>query len=67
MRKPIGVWILLDSGPWNYENFGTLDEAMLTARTLRTGPPLFPAYRVWIAPPARVELKPALAKFRKAR
>ncbi len=57
-RKPIGVWMLLDSGvPWNFENFATLDEAMITARTLRGTSPLFPYYRVWIAAPATIGKK----------
>jgi hypothetical protein len=51
-RKPIGVWMLLSSGdPWMFCRERTLNEAMLTARTLRGHLSLFPQYRVWLAAP----------------
>jgi hypothetical protein len=75
-RKPIGVWVLLPSGEqWMYCREGSLDDALLTARTLRgtvpsldRGPlPLFPRWRVWLAPPPTVGRKPELARYRKDR
>lgn len=74
LRKPVGVWVLLTSGEqWMFCRERTLDDAMLTARTLRVnvpslspGTPLFPQWRVWIAPPPQIELKPSLAKYRRS-
>jgi hypothetical protein len=52
VRKPYGVWMLLQSGePWMFCCERTLDEALLTARTLRGAMPLFPDTSVWIASP----------------
>jgi hypothetical protein len=58
-RKPYGVWMLLESGPWCFDQHGTLAEALLTARTLRAVPSqqrrrIDDAWRwerVWIAAP----------------
>jgi hypothetical protein len=61
LRKPFGVWMLTSSGErWNYCNERTLDEALLTARTLRGELSLFPKYRVWIAAPAQIGVKQPL-------
>lgn len=61
--KPIGVFVLLNSGErWMYSRERNLEAALRTARTLRIevpslspGPlPLLPRWRVWIAAPSRV-------------
>lgn len=50
-RKPIGVYILLSTGErWMFCKERTLNEAMLTARTLRGDKSLWSQYRVWLAP-----------------
>lgn len=52
VRKPYGVWMLLQNGePWMFCRERTLDEALLTARTLRGPTPLFPQASVWIGSP----------------
>lgn len=73
LRKPIGVWVLLSSGnQWMFCCEATIDDAMQTARTLRAnvpslaqGSPLFPHWRVWLAPPPIVGLKASIARFRR--
>lgn len=59
-RKPIGVYVLLQNGErWMFSRERSIDDAMLTARTLRANVPslhpgplaLFPRWRVWLAPP----------------
>ena len=51
-RKRFGVWMrLMDGSPWMFCCAWTLDEALVTARTLRGDTPLFPQYRVFIADP----------------
>lgn len=52
MRKLFGVWMLLQDGSsWMFCRERTLEDALITARTLRGDSPLFPKYRVWIAAP----------------
>jgi len=49
-RKLFGVHMLLqDKSPWLYCAEYTLEDALLTARTLRGELSLFPKYHVWIA------------------
>lgn len=70
-RKPYAVWMRLRNGsPWEFCRERTLDEALVTARTLRGSPtqglPLpFEIYHVWIAAPAVVALKPERARYRR--
>lgn len=65
-RKPFGVYMLTEGGPWMFCQERTLAEALLTARTLRGGElPLFVKYRVWIAAPPVVGRKAALARYRR--
>lgn len=66
-RKPYGVWVLISVGAmgsgsmaWMFDHHATLDEAMLTARTLRFGRS---GWRVWIALTPGAERRRAATAF----